>query len=125
MVKVFETSRCGCVLTVRKSKKRCAYCAFSSFTNAINGDGKGGGGLFQKLDKVITENSAKVTATMTNLQEITTKLNNGEGTLGRLINDDSLFRDAQSAIKKADRALDGLNDSGPISAVGTVAGSLF
>ena len=59
------------------------------------------------------------------LREISDKINKGEGTLGKLINDDSMYKDAQSAIKKADRALDGLNDSGPISAVGTVAGSLF
>ena len=181
--------------------------AFSSFTNAINGDGKGGGGIFQKLDKVITENSAKVTATMTNLQDITTKLNNGEGTLGklindpalhdqlvaavgeiqttaaeahtfvadaqailaqvksgkgtigalvydetaandlkasvanirsvsdklakgegtlgRLINDPSLYNSAQATLKKADRAVDSLNDAGPLTAVGIVANSLF
>ena len=70
-----------------------------------------------------TGNELKATAR--DLREISAKLNSGEGTLGKLINDDTLFRDAQSAIKKADRALDGLNDSGPISAVGTVAGSLF
>ncbi|MDB6094721.1 MAG: Mammalian cell entry related domain protein [Verrucomicrobia bacterium] len=180
--------------------------ALSSFGTTINGDGKGGG-LFQKLDKLVTENSEKVGATMTNLQEITTKLNKGEGTIGRLINDptlhdqlvaavseiqataaqaktfvadaqgiiaqvksgkgalgtlvydetaadnlrstvanlrsvsdklakgegtlgklindDTLYISAQSTIKKADRALDGLGDSGPITAVGIVANSLF
>ena len=180
--------------------------AFSSFTTAINGDGKTGG-IFQKLDKVITENSEKVTTTMTNVQEITTKLNNGEGTLGKLINDPSLhdqlvaavaeikttaaeahtfvsdaqavmaqvksgkgalgalvydetaannlkasvanirsvsdklangegtlgklingpslYNTAQNTLKKADRAIDGLGDTGPITAVGIVANSLF
>ena len=38
--------------------------AFSSFSTSISGDGKSPG-LFQKLDRVITENSEKVTATMT------------------------------------------------------------
>jgi phospholipid/cholesterol/gamma-HCH transport system substrate-binding protein len=180
--------------------------AFSSFSTAVSGDGKQPG-LFQKLDKVITENSEKVSTTMTNLQDITTKLNNGEGTLGKLINDpalhdelvaavdeikstatqakgfvsdaqgiiaqvksgkgtlgvlvydetaandlkasvaniravsdklakgegtlgklindDSLYTSAQGTLKKADRAIDGLGDSGPITAVGIVANSLF
>jgi phospholipid/cholesterol/gamma-HCH transport system substrate-binding protein len=70
-----------------------------------------------------TGNELKATAR--DLREISEKINKGEGTLGKLINDDSMYKDAQSAIKKADRALDGLQDSGPISAVGTVAGSLF
>jgi phospholipid/cholesterol/gamma-HCH transport system substrate-binding protein len=180
--------------------------ALSSFGSAFNGDGKGGG-LFQKLDKLVTDNSDRVSTTMTNLQEITTKLNKGEGTLGKLINDpslhdelvaavdeikstatqaksfvsdaqgiiaqvksgqgalgtlvydeatannlratvanlrsvsdklakgegtlgklindDSLYNTAQNTLKKADRAIDGLGDSGPITAVGIVAKSLF
>ena len=180
--------------------------AFSSFNTAINGDGKQGG-LFQKIDRLVTENSDKVSATMTNIQEITTKLNQGEGTLGKLINDpalhdelvaavgeikttatqakgfvtdaqaiiaqvksgkgalgalvydetaandlkasvaniravsdklakgegtlgklindDTLYTSAQGTLKKADRAIDSLDDSGPITAVGIVAKSLF
>jgi phospholipid/cholesterol/gamma-HCH transport system substrate-binding protein len=181
--------------------------ALASFGTAMGGNGKDGGGLFQKLDKLVTENNEKVSATMTNFQDITTKLSKGEGTLGKLINDPSLhdellatvkdiknaasgakdfmanaqsivdqvksgkgtlgalvyddtagnnikattanlqaisdklargegtlgklindetlFRDAQSTLKKADRALEGLGDSGPITAVGVVANSLF
>jgi phospholipid/cholesterol/gamma-HCH transport system substrate-binding protein len=177
-----------------------------SFGQALNGNGKEGG-LFQKLDRLVSENDGKITATMTNLQEITTKINDGqgtlgklvndpalhdellatvgeikaaaddakkfmsnaqsivdqvksgkgtlgtlvfdetagndlkataanlravsdklakgEGTLGKLINDDALYNTAQSTLKKADRALDGLGDSGPITAVGVVANSLF
>jgi phospholipid/cholesterol/gamma-HCH transport system substrate-binding protein len=64
-------------------------------------------------------------ASIANLRSISDKVARGEGTLGKLINDDSLLRDAQAVMKKADRALDGLGDSGPISAVGAVAGGLF
>jgi phospholipid/cholesterol/gamma-HCH transport system substrate-binding protein len=181
--------------------------AIGSLGSAFSGDGKEGGGLFQKLDKLVTENNEKVSATMSNLQDITTKLKNGEGTIGKLINDpklhdeliatisdikaaasgakdfmanaqgivnevkagkgaigalvydqtaadnlkttvanlravsdkiakgegslgmlindDTLVRDAQATLKKADRALEGLGDSGPITAVGVVANSLF
>jgi phospholipid/cholesterol/gamma-HCH transport system substrate-binding protein len=181
--------------------------ALGTFQTAIGGNGEPGGGLFQKLDKLITDNSGKVDTTMTNLQDISTKLNRGEGTLGKLINDsklhddliatvdqlkaasaqantlaadargivdhvksgqgalgmllydqhtadnlqvsvqnlrsvsdklasgqgtlgklindDSLYFSAQSTMKKADRAIDSLNDSGPITAVGIIANSLF
>ncbi len=60
-----------------------------------------------------------------NLRAVSDKLAKGEGTLGKLINDDSMLRDAQAIMKKADRALDGLDDTGPITAVGVVAKGLF
>jgi len=181
--------------------------ALSSITGSLSGNGPNGPGLFQKLDKLVTDNQEKIGGTMTNLKEISDKLNhgqgtlgklindstlhddllaavtdiksasvdaknfmgdargiidqvksgqgavgvllydkqtaenvrvavqnvrdvsdklnNGQGTLGKLLNDDTLFTSAKSTLKKADRALDGLNDSGPITAVGVLANSLF
>jgi phospholipid/cholesterol/gamma-HCH transport system substrate-binding protein len=64
-------------------------------------------------------------ATVANFRAVSDKIAKGEGTLGKLINDDALFQSAQSTLKKADRALDGMSDSGPITAVGVVANSLF
>jgi phospholipid/cholesterol/gamma-HCH transport system substrate-binding protein len=53
------------------------------------------------------------------------KLSKGEGTLGKLISEDSMLTDVQAIMKKADRALDGLDDTGPITAVGIIANGLF
>jgi len=66
-----------------------------------------------------------IKASAASLRELSAKLNSGEGTLGRLINDDSLYVEAQNAVKKVNRAVDGLADQGPISAVGVAANSLF
>lgn len=66
-----------------------------------------------------------IKATVANLHSVSDKLAKGEGTLGKLINDDGLYREAQGTLKKANHALDGLNDSGPITAVGVVANALF
>jgi phospholipid/cholesterol/gamma-HCH transport system substrate-binding protein len=63
--------------------------------------------------------------TVSNVRDVSDKLTNGKGTLGRLINDDSLYFGVEGTLKKADRAMDSLNDSGPISAVGVLANSLF
>lgn len=68
-------------------------------------------------------NNIKVVAK--NLREISDKLNQGHGTLGKLINDETLFLDAQSTLRKVDRAVDGLADQGPITAVGAAANALF
>ena len=64
-------------------------------------------------------------ASIANLRSVSDKINSGQGTLGKLLSDDSLVRDAQAVMKKADRALDGLDDTGPITAVGVVARGLF
>jgi len=181
--------------------------AVGSLSSALSGNGQPGGGLFQKLDTLVTENGPKITATLTNLQSISGKIDSGQGTVGKLVNDpelhdqlvaavkdlkataaqannfmaeaqqivdhvksgqgslgvlvydpqtaenvkvtvqnirdvsdkiakgegtlgkllsdDSLYYSAQNTMKKADRALDGMSDSGPITAVGIVANSLF
>jgi phospholipid/cholesterol/gamma-HCH transport system substrate-binding protein len=66
-----------------------------------------------------------IKASLQNVRDVSDKIAKGQGTLGKLINDDSLFNTAQNALNKADRAIDGLNDSGPITAVGIAANALF
>ena len=68
-------------------------------------------------------NNIKVTAA--NLRQISDKINGGQGTLGKLISDDGLYKDVQATLKKADEMIDGLNDQGPITAVGVAATTLF
>lgn len=88
-------------------------------THLKSGEGALGTLLY---DETASEN---LKLTMTNLRELSDKLNSGEGTLGRLINDDSLYLEAQSTVQKVNRAVDGLADQGPITAVGVAANSLF
>jgi phospholipid/cholesterol/gamma-HCH transport system substrate-binding protein len=64
-------------------------------------------------------------ASIANLRAVSDKLNNGQSSLGKFLSDDGMYRDAQAIMKKADRALDGLDDTGPITAVGVVAKGLF
>ena len=97
---------------------------FMSDAKNIVTDVKGGKGtLGLLLYDEPTASSLKVT--LNNLRDVSAKLNSGQGTLGKLISDDSLYLNVQSTMKKADRALEGLDDSGPITAVGVVAGKLF
>lgn len=97
---------------------------FMNDTKGIVADVKTGkGALGLLLYDEGTANSIKITAN--NLRELSEKLNGGQGTLGKLISDDTIYRDVQGLMKKADRAIDGLGDSGPITAVGVVANSLF
>jgi len=63
--------------------------------------------------------------TVANLKEITRKINEGQGTAGKLVNEDKLYRDAISTLRKTEKAMEGLQDTGPISVIGSVIGTLF
>jgi phospholipid/cholesterol/gamma-HCH transport system substrate-binding protein len=57
-----------------------------------------GGSLFTKIDKLVTDNGPKLTETVSNLQEITTKIRTGEGTLGHLVNDPKLHDELLASV---------------------------
>ena len=60
-----------------------------------------------------------------NVKEIAQKINSGQGTIGKLVNEDQLYRDTTATLKKAERAMEGLGDTGPISVLGGIVGTLF
>ena len=60
-----------------------------------------------------------------NVKEIAQKINSGQGTIGKLVNEDQLYRDTTATLKKAERAMEGLGDTGPISVLGSIIGTLF
>jgi phospholipid/cholesterol/gamma-HCH transport system substrate-binding protein len=97
---------------------------FMSDTKGIVADVKAGKGtLGLLLYDPATADNFKIT--VANIRGVSDKIAKGEGTLGKLLSDDTLYKDAQATLKKADRALEGMGDSGPITAVGVVAGALF
>ena len=97
---------------------------FMADSKTIVADIKSGkGSVGALLYDEATANNLKVS--VQNIRDVTSKIASGQGTLGKLLADDTLYRDAQGVMKKADRALDGLSDQGPITAVGIVANALF
>lgn len=83
--------------------------------------GEGTLGKLVKDDAVYTD----IKETSRNLNEITKKINSGEGTLGKLINEDKLYRDTTATMKKVEKAAEGIGDTGPISVLGSIVGTLF
>jgi phospholipid/cholesterol/gamma-HCH transport system substrate-binding protein len=59
------------------------------------------------------------------INSIATKIDEGQGTLGRLINEEDLYRDAKTTLHKVEKTVDGMGDTGPLSALGVVLGTLF
>jgi phospholipid/cholesterol/gamma-HCH transport system substrate-binding protein len=64
-------------------------------------------------------------ASMTNLNSILLKVNQGNGTIGKLVNDQDFYKNAKLSLQKLDKAADGLEDTGPMSVLGTMINNLL
>jgi phospholipid/cholesterol/gamma-HCH transport system substrate-binding protein len=67
----------------------------------------------------------ETTVAMTQLREILEKINKGNGLAGKVVNDETFFKNVKGTLQKVEKATDGLEDTGPISVIGTVVGTLF
>ncbi|MGK2943135.1 MAG: MlaD family protein, partial [Desulfuromonadales bacterium] len=92
--------------------------------NEITGKVNQGKGSLGKLlhDDALYDN---VNESMVRINSIAGKIDDGHGTLGRLLNDDDLYLDAKTTLHKVEKSVDGLSDTGPLSALGVVLGTLF
>ena len=92
--------------------------------NQITAKVNAGDGSFGKLmhDDALYDN---ISDTMARLESIAAKIDEGQGTLGKLVNEDDLYRDAKTTLHKVEKSVDGISDTGPLSALGVVLGTLF
>ncbi len=100
-----------------------ARTAVGQTTNVVAGMQRGEGtvGRLLKDEKLYTES----TTAMTNLREILGKINQGQGTVGKLVNDESFLKNVKMTLQKVDKATEGLEDTGPMSILGTLIQTLF
>lgn len=68
----------------------------------------------------------KIDEAATNFGEISAKINRGEGTVGKLVNDPSLYEDAQRTVNQVGETFEGSEEQGVIrSFVGVLFGALI
>lgn len=68
---------------------------------------------------------SETTSAMSTLREIFEKINTGQGSAGKLVNDPDLYKNAKMTLQKLDKATEGLEDTGPLSVIGTAVNTLF
>ena len=97
--------------------------AVSEAKQLISGISSGQG----TLGKLATDDALynSTTSSMTNLNQILLKINQGNGTIGKLVNDQEFYKNAKLSLQKLDKAADSLEDTGPLSVIGIIAGNLF
>jgi phospholipid/cholesterol/gamma-HCH transport system substrate-binding protein len=49
----------------------------------------------------------------------------GEGTLGKLAKDDSLYNETEKAVKKVQKGAEGIQEMTPVTVLGTILGVFF
>lgn len=79
------------------------------------------------LGKLMTDNALylETTEAMTNFREIMQKINQGKGSIGELVNDNTFLKNIKLTLQKVDKATESLEDTGPLSVIGTAVGTLF
>jgi len=68
---------------------------------------------------------ASLRSTADQFERMSANLEDGQGTLGRLLTDERLYLDARDAVRDVRRATQNLEDQAPLSILGTFASSLF
>jgi phospholipid/cholesterol/gamma-HCH transport system substrate-binding protein len=69
--------------------------------------------------------SARLDESLKNVEEISRKINQGEGSLGKLINDQELYNEAKNTLKEARHLIENLREQAPISAFIAAGGAAF
>ncbi len=79
------------------------------------------------IGKLVNDESLfnSTAASMTNLNQILFKINQGDGTIGKLVNNQEFYQNAKVSLQKLDKAADSIEDTGPLSVIGIIAGRLF
>lgn len=79
------------------------------------------GAMYASIKKAFDETGS----TMKNANEVVTKVNSGVGTIGKLVNDETVWRDLKQTIKDVQGAVDDFREQSPILTFGSfIMGSL-
>ncbi len=124
---IYEDTAHTQVVAVVDTIKKAAGDAEKFFKDAakvINKLDEGGDG---PLSFILNDKNAtsQLRATLANVNDFTQRLNSKDSTLGKLISDDDLYVKADSILNKVHNAVEGVENSGPMTAVGIGASALF
>jgi phospholipid/cholesterol/gamma-HCH transport system substrate-binding protein len=74
------------------------------------------------LKEMVQENKGKVNDIVTNLDDVSTKVKTGQGSLGKLLTDDKLYNEAEKTLRKMQKAAEAVEEQAPITALSGIIG---
>lgn len=88
---------------------------YSRVVNTENLQGYTIGDPLTKLSEVIDENRENIAVTLQNVREFTDKVNRGKGTLGRLVNEDTIHADTGKLLNELRDAVEDAREQAPVT----------
>jgi len=77
------------------------------------------------LKEVVQDNKGRLNNIVANLEDITGKMKEGKGTLGKLMADEQLYTEAEKTMNKLQKAAEGVQEQTPITTLGALLGLFF
>lgn len=88
---------------------------YSRVVNIENLKGYTIGDPLSKLSELLDENRENIAVTLQNVREFTDKINRGKGTLGRLVNEDTIHSDTGKLINELRDAVEDSREQAPVT----------
>ncbi|MFA5518725.1 MAG: MlaD family protein [Spirochaetota bacterium] len=96
----------------------CADLDGQSFSRVVNTENLQGytiGDPLTKLSEIIDENRENIAAALGNVREFTDKVNRGKGTLGKLVNEDTIHADTGKLLNELRDAVEDAREQAPVT----------
>ena len=106
----------------------CADLDGQSFSRVVNTENLQGytiGDPLTKLSEIIDENRENIAAALGNVREFTDKVNRGKGTLGKLVNEDTIHADTGKLLNELRDAVEDAREQAPVTSFIRAALSAF
>lgn len=88
---------------------------FALEESRINLRGEGSGDLFTEITDLIAENRANIYKSIKNIRDITSKINSGKGTIGKLVNENKVHDNTNDLIREVRDTIEDSREQAPIT----------
>lgn len=120
-----ETALGGKYVGIEPGKEFIDKKRYAIIHNYENLKGSSTGDITALLSELIAENKENLFKTINNIKEITGKLNSGEGTIGKLINEQKVHEDTDGLIQEIRETMEDAREQAPVTSFIRAALSAF
>jgi len=110
-----ESALGGKYIAIYPGERERGGRSFKEIDYRTNMKGISGDDPIALISDLVNENRENIHSTIRNLQQITAKLNSGQGTLGQLINDNRVHENANDLVRELRDTMEDAREQAPIT----------